>query len=348
MMVKFLRTSRRKFLSNGRLAGYFLYAFGEIILVVIGILIAIEFNNWNESRRQQARFQADLDQVYTVIDNDLDAMLRARDGLLHQISIVDSLRRNPEFVDSRLVPHLLYYVDITPPTITSEVSYQLERLDFNPSEHAQKELHKSLTGYGTAMDEFAMSNRRILTEFLSARQFSQPELQFAVSDQNNFETIDLSFFSQDEIQQCQKLLRDGMLERALKSVKNSKERNVTLLENIYSYAKSKQEMIRRYDPQVKLLYSTIGIVGSGTEKGNWTENIELVPSDSLHAIWEGDVVFQDGYVKFREGNDWIVNWGSSRYDAKKLLYYGDNIKVSAGKYHAVLNLEERSYQFIKK
>ncbi len=32
---------------------YLLYAFGEILLVVIGILIALQVNNWNEGRKQR-------------------------------------------------------------------------------------------------------------------------------------------------------------------------------------------------------------------------------------------------------------------------------------------------------
>ena len=31
---------------------YFKYALGEIILVVIGILIALQINNWNEDRKE--------------------------------------------------------------------------------------------------------------------------------------------------------------------------------------------------------------------------------------------------------------------------------------------------------
>jgi hypothetical protein len=42
---------------------YLLYAFGEIVLVVIGILIALQINNWNESRKasiREANFLSDL------------------------------------------------------------------------------------------------------------------------------------------------------------------------------------------------------------------------------------------------------------------------------------------------
>ncbi|WP_370101637.1 DUF6090 family protein [Xanthomarina gelatinilytica] len=49
-MIKFLRKIRQNLLSEGRTTKYFKYALGEIILVVIGILIALSINNWNSER----------------------------------------------------------------------------------------------------------------------------------------------------------------------------------------------------------------------------------------------------------------------------------------------------------
>ncbi|WP_053969915.1 DUF6090 family protein [Mangrovimonas sp. ST2L15] len=51
-MIKFFRNIRKKLLNNGKNSKYFKYAIGEIILVVIGILIALQINNWNEKRNQ--------------------------------------------------------------------------------------------------------------------------------------------------------------------------------------------------------------------------------------------------------------------------------------------------------
>ena len=50
-MIKLFRNIRRRLLRENRFTRYLLYAIGEIILVVIGILIAIQINNWNEERK---------------------------------------------------------------------------------------------------------------------------------------------------------------------------------------------------------------------------------------------------------------------------------------------------------
>jgi hypothetical protein len=49
-MIKFFRKIRQNLLSEGKTSKYFKYAIGEIILVVIGILIALAINNWNNER----------------------------------------------------------------------------------------------------------------------------------------------------------------------------------------------------------------------------------------------------------------------------------------------------------
>ena len=49
-MIKFFRRIRQTLLMEQKTAQYLKYAIGEIILVVIGILIALELNNWNEER----------------------------------------------------------------------------------------------------------------------------------------------------------------------------------------------------------------------------------------------------------------------------------------------------------
>lgn len=49
-MIKFFRRIRLYLLSENKFRKYLVYAIGEIVLVVIGILIALEVNNWNERR----------------------------------------------------------------------------------------------------------------------------------------------------------------------------------------------------------------------------------------------------------------------------------------------------------
>jgi len=47
-MIKFFKKIRQQLLTENKLSKYLIYAIGEIILVVIGILIALQINNWNK------------------------------------------------------------------------------------------------------------------------------------------------------------------------------------------------------------------------------------------------------------------------------------------------------------
>lgn len=52
-MIKFFRHIRYKLMSENKTGKYFKYAIGEILLVVIGILIALQINTWNEGRKAE-------------------------------------------------------------------------------------------------------------------------------------------------------------------------------------------------------------------------------------------------------------------------------------------------------
>ncbi len=52
-MIPFFRKIRKKMADDNRPLKYIRYAIGEILLVVIGILIALQINNWNEERKQR-------------------------------------------------------------------------------------------------------------------------------------------------------------------------------------------------------------------------------------------------------------------------------------------------------
>ena len=70
-MIKFFRRIRKNLVSQNRIVKYFLYAFGEIILVVIGILIALQINNWNEFQKLKRNEKDILNNILTAINNDL-------------------------------------------------------------------------------------------------------------------------------------------------------------------------------------------------------------------------------------------------------------------------------------
>ena len=70
-MIKFFRKIRQKLLKQNRVSKYLVYAFGEIVLVVIGILIALQINNWNENQKLLAQEQLILKQLKSEYESNL-------------------------------------------------------------------------------------------------------------------------------------------------------------------------------------------------------------------------------------------------------------------------------------
>ena len=66
-MIKFFRSIRQQFLSENKFSKYLLYAVGEILLVVIGILLAIRIDDWNRA----SVLKQEEKEAYQIIITDL-------------------------------------------------------------------------------------------------------------------------------------------------------------------------------------------------------------------------------------------------------------------------------------
>ena len=71
-MIKFYRKIRQNLLSEGKTGKYLKYAIGEILLVVIGILIALSINNWNQDRKNRVLEKYYLQRIIEDLEADID------------------------------------------------------------------------------------------------------------------------------------------------------------------------------------------------------------------------------------------------------------------------------------
>jgi len=95
-MLKIFRKIRQKLLDENKIGSYFKYAIGEIFLVVIGILIALSINNWNETRKK--------------IESERDLMISLKKELILNSALLDSsLNHNKKYGTGAI--HLLEKID---------------------------------------------------------------------------------------------------------------------------------------------------------------------------------------------------------------------------------------------
>lgn len=69
-MINFFRKKRKSLADDNKALKYTRYAIGEIFLVVIGILIALQINNWNEHRKDQTKEKATLNKFLQDLKSD--------------------------------------------------------------------------------------------------------------------------------------------------------------------------------------------------------------------------------------------------------------------------------------
>ena len=77
-MLRFFRSIRQRLLTDNKFSKYLLYALGEIALVMIGILLALQVNNWNEERKQR---QVEI-KYFGNLKNDLQADITRLDYMI--------------------------------------------------------------------------------------------------------------------------------------------------------------------------------------------------------------------------------------------------------------------------
>ena len=73
-MLTFFRRLRKSLLVSGAVRNYILYATGEILLVMVGILLALQVNNWNQDRGIQKQIKLNLKNLSEAINKDYEIL----------------------------------------------------------------------------------------------------------------------------------------------------------------------------------------------------------------------------------------------------------------------------------
>ncbi|MDH3609387.1 MAG: DUF6090 family protein, partial [Gammaproteobacteria bacterium] len=100
-MIKFFRTIRKDLISENKTGKYLKYAIGEIILVVIGILIALSINNWNEEIKNRAFEKEILEQIRANLIKDKLTLESIQANIENAMSSTDKVLKSEWLTDER-------------------------------------------------------------------------------------------------------------------------------------------------------------------------------------------------------------------------------------------------------
>ncbi|WP_412561494.1 DUF6090 family protein [Winogradskyella sp. MIT101101] len=114
-MIKFFRHIRQSMINQNRTKKYLLYAIGEIILVVIGILIALQINNWNEDQKSRKDERYVLTEVLKNLEEDailvkeiIEQRQKAKTAIIELQKFVSSESRDTDSLKFYLVDILTF------------------------------------------------------------------------------------------------------------------------------------------------------------------------------------------------------------------------------------------------
>lgn len=118
--MKLFRNARKLMISDHKTTVYLKYAIGEIVLVVIGILIALQINNWNIDRLEKKNEQyilRDLKVEFQENLTDSERVLKGNLGIFNAVNQIQEMTRTQNYNETQL-DSLMYFVfdwfDYTP------------------------------------------------------------------------------------------------------------------------------------------------------------------------------------------------------------------------------------------
>lgn len=144
-MIKFFRRIRQKLVIQNRLTKYLLYALGEIVLVVIGILIALQINNWHQGNQRLAQekillgqLRLELMEVYDDVHSDNYGLVL---GERSHFELLDAMERDMPYADTMAFDFYFIKLDeyVYPNTATYDKIKELG-LDIITSDSLRREI----------------------------------------------------------------------------------------------------------------------------------------------------------------------------------------------------------------
>jgi hypothetical protein len=172
-MIKFFRKIRQKLLVENKISKYLLYAIGEVVLVVIGILIALSVNNWNEGNKKKALMITNIKSIAEDIQADISDIQKVKKTLNNQIDAAESIIPIMESKDRFIVDSLKFIMDFNSFTATPIISERSNTWSFLnssgivsefPDSKLLKLLQDYYKQYNTVTTNFANSGNPVRLE----------------------------------------------------------------------------------------------------------------------------------------------------------------------------------------
>jgi hypothetical protein len=354
-MIPFFRKIRKKMADDNRPLKYARYAIGEIVLVVIGILIALQINNWNEERKRRVEERDLLLELRRELElnlKELNNFNNSADQTVKDLELYWSYFKKEKYaLNKDLVVDFVFSITETKPfssefnTLNSVIT--TSRINLINNEELRFYLNRLISAKKQLQDlddeRISLRNTQVIPEL--RKYFDLKNLRSYFLDPQKYDSKIYAenvytFFSNGNysslISEYQKLLsfESGTCSWVIGILKETK--GIIDLE------------LKKYDDiPNKAIYGEINIF-------YWDGKMNFVPLESQnkqHTLWKGKVKLKEGEVAFVNRNSFAIGWIGSTFPAGDLIEkegdYGKNLPVKEGTYIVIFDLENNTYEFIK-
>lgn len=171
-MINFFRRIRKILAFDNMPLKYMTYAIGEIVLVVIGILIALAINNWNENRKERIQEQKVLTELLTSLEHNYSRMVadsvNRSDWNRSSEFVIRSLEQGLPYSDTMNI----HYQNARKPGTNLSLSYA----GYESLKNVGYEIITSDTLRKTIVELFELTHKNLLEEMEYFEAF-QPDRQ---------------------------------------------------------------------------------------------------------------------------------------------------------------------------
>ncbi|MEA3480230.1 MAG: hypothetical protein U9R60_18750 [Bacteroidota bacterium] len=350
-MINFFRKNRQKLLTENKFSKYLIYAIGEILLVVIGILIALYINKQTIRNEQDKEFIIAIEQIYTHLHSAKELEKWDIGILEEQLEVCRNLRMNMDSISDIEILRYVYFLDWMPGTgfKLSNFDEYLGKIEFEPDDNDKSSMVFHLNQFfllinGSLEHDYNNFKSKYFEPILIKNNIpissGQADLSIKRAEINDSPLI--SYYAIDKIKQIR---NSQEFHAALASTETRIASLMWTLEYRKNENEFTREMLLSYEPNLKLRYDKLSIAGNALhiEVGN-----AMTLIDDKNGTWEIHTELKDGSILFKTEYAQYFNWGDNGINEGKLRFWGNPIEVKKGNYLISINLERMTYQIEKK
>ncbi len=182
--MKFFRKIRQNLLSDGKTGQYLKYAIGEIVLVVLGILIALQINNWNQNKQLEKEELDTLKSLHESIRINIDEFEQirkaqiVRNNSLQEILFKKVSNQPLAYLDSLIITNVENHTFDPSTGIYNSIinSGRIELISNDSLKNRISKLYDSVKDYQEIEDEITAYTREHLEKNFIENYSIQPEV----------------------------------------------------------------------------------------------------------------------------------------------------------------------------